>query len=215
MNQPNAGLSRRKIFVSGASLLVLSGCGNLIGPDAPGQMYVLAPELPAGAATRALPWQLAVSRPESSASLTTDRVAIKRGENFDYYANAQWTDQAPQLLQTLLVQAFEKAGAMGSVAKDVAGMHADYILQSEIRGFEAHYDGGDAPPTVVVDVTMKLMSAHSGAIAAAREFRHETPASANTVPAAVAAFDAAMSAVLGEIVDWVFSVAPRLQSRGS
>lgn len=214
MNDSNANVSRRRIVLSGASLLALSGCGSLIGPQsAPSQMYVLAPELPARGDMRALPWQLVVSQPEASASLSTDRIALKRGDTFDYYANAQWTDAVPQLLQTQLVQAFEKAGAMGSVAKDVAGIHADYILQSEVRAFEARYDSADGAPTVIVDLTMKLLSAHSGAIVAAHDFRHETPASANAIPAAVTAFDAGVSAVLADIVQWIFEAAPRLERK--
>jgi ABC-type uncharacterized transport system auxiliary subunit len=41
------------------------------------------------------------------------------------------------------------------------------------------------------------------------EFRHEAPASANTVTAAVAAFDQAMAATLADIVHWVLEMASR------
>src|SRR5271170_1131934 len=200
----NSTLNRRRILVAGSSLLVLSGCGHLFGPEnAPGQMYVLSPALPAAAAASRLPWQLAVAKAEASESLATDRIAIRRGAIMDYYADAQWSDAVPALLQNLLVEALEKNGALMSVASDVAGIRADYILQTEVHAFEARYDNGDAAPVIVVDLTVKLVTARTAEIAAAREFHQEQPASANSVPAAVAAFDQALSAILADIVPWV------------
>ena len=93
------------------------------------------------------------------------------------------------------------------VAKDVAGIRAEYVLQSEIRSFEARYDHGDAPPVIVVDVALRLLAVQSGTIVAAREFRSRR-ASANSIAAAVAAFDMAVSVELAEIVRWIGEIAP-------
>lgn len=201
-------LSRRHIVLA-ASSVALAGCGSLhlLEPsNAPGKIYVLAPNLPQIAGARRPAWQIAVATPDASASLTTDRIAIRRQEEFDYYADAQWTDSVPQLLQRLFVEALEKNGV--AAATDVAGLRADYILTSEIRGFEARYDHGDAPPTIVVDITVKIMAARTAAIVASRQFHQEQPASANSVAAAVAAFDAAMSAILEQVTRWVLEAAP-------
>lgn len=200
--------SRRNLLFTGASLFALSGCSSLhlLEPSQElGKMYVLSPNLPSVAGAQRPSWQMAVAQPEAPSSLSTDRIAIRRGEEMDYYANAQWTDAAPKLLQTLFVQALEKNGA--NVASDLAGIHADYILQSELRTFEARYSNGDAPPTIVVDVTMKLMTARSAAIMASRDFHLEQAASANSVEAAVAAFDQVTTALLDQVVPWVLDAA--------
>jgi ABC-type uncharacterized transport system auxiliary subunit len=203
--------SRRRILVAGGSIFVLAGCGSLIGPSSsPPQMYVLAPSWPEHAVARSLPWQLAVATPEASTGLSTDRIALRRGENFDYYADAQWTDGVPQLIQTLFVEALERGGALGSVARDDAGVHAEYILQCEIHAFDALYGATDGPPAVEVDITLRLVSVHSGVIAAAREFHNDAPAAANTIPATVTAFGAAVSAILADATAWIFDIAPRL-----
>ena len=205
----NSPMNRRRILVAGSSLLVLSGCGHLFGPEnAPGQLYVLSPPLPAAAATTSrLPWQLAVAKAEASESLATDRIAIRRGAIMDYYADAQWSDAVPALLQNLLVEALEKNGALMSVASDVAGIRADYILQTEVHAFEARYDNGDAAPVIVVDLTVKLIASRTAEILSARQFHQEQQASANSVAAAVAAFDQAVAAALQEIVPWVRAAA--------
>lgn len=196
---------RRHFLFAGASLFALTGCSglHLLEPSQDlGKMYVLSPTLPTVSGAQHSSWQIAVQQPEAPSSLSTDRIAILRGAEMDYYAGAQWTDAAPKLLQTLFVEALEKNGV--NAATDVAGIHADYILQSELRTFEARYDSGDAPPSIVVDITVKLMVPRTAAIAASRTFHLEQAASANSVAAAVAAFDQAMSALLAEILPWVW-----------
>jgi cholesterol transport system auxiliary component len=199
--------TRRNILVTGASLVALTGCSSLhlLEPSQElGKMYVLSPTLPT-AAGGAHPWQIAVAGPEASSSLATDRIAIRRGDEMDYYANAQWTDSAPQLLQSLLVQTLEKNGVIA--ATDVAGIHSDFILQSELHTFEARYDHGDGAPTIVVDVTLKLMAPRTAAIVATRQFHQEQVASANNVSAAVEAFDQATGALLEQVVAWLLEAA--------
>ena len=200
--------TRRHLLFTGASLFALSGCSSLhlLEPSQElGRMYVLSPNVPVVAGAQRPSWQIAVEQPEAPASLSTDRIAIRRGEEMDYFADSQWTDSAPKLLQNFFVEALEKNGV--TAATDVAGIHADYILQSELRTFEARYDHGDAAPTVVVDVTVKLMVVRTAEIAASRDFHLEQPASANSVAAAVTAFDQAVAALLGRIVPWVLNAA--------
>jgi len=195
--------TRRAFLVSSGSILLLAGCGNLIGPSGTSQIYVLTPDLnvlPPGASVA---WQLVVAKPEAPQSLNTDRIALMRGAILDYYADAVWNDVVPQLLQTTFVEAFEKSGRISAVAKDVAGIRADYILECEIRHFEARYDTQDGAPTVVVDFSVKLLSAQRREIVATREVRNEAKASANSIVAAVSAFDIAMAKTLDETVRWV------------
>ena len=199
--------TRRHAIVAGASFFALSACGSLLAPQSePRKIYVLAPNLATAPVHSRVTWQLAVARPEASASLTTERIALLRGAEMDYYADAQWTDTVPQLVQILLVQAIEKCGV--AVAKDVEGIKADYVLQTEVRAFDARYDQADAPPRIEVDITAKLIAVRGAAIVAARDFHAEAQAAANSVPAAVAAFDQAVSSILADIVRWVLA-APR------
>lgn len=205
MNRPLQDLlvSRRGVAVWGASLFTLSACGSLIGPqNAPPQMYVLAPALP-DAGTLKLPWQMVVARPDASASLSSDRIALKRGESFDYYADAQWTDGVPVLLQDLMVRALDRAGAAGSIARDTDGVRGDYILEAGISSFEARYEGGDSAPRIAIDVAVKLVNVQTASIAAATSFHEESEAAANSVAAVVAAFDTGTAALLADIVRWL------------
>jgi cholesterol transport system auxiliary component len=201
------GLSdRRTVLCAAASLLALSACNPLFRPEeTPGQIYVLSPALPSVAGSAVRSSQLAVALPHASASLMTNRIALRRDQTLDYYADAQWMDSTPQLLQNLLIEALEKSGALSSVAKDVDGIHADFVLQSEINAFEARYVRDEAP-TIVVDLTIKVVSVGRGEIANAREFHEESVAAANSMRAVVTGFDSALSALLPKIARWVLDV---------
>jgi cholesterol transport system auxiliary component len=140
--------------------------------------------------------------PTAIDSLNRQRIAIYRGDIMDYYADAEWTDQAPALVQALIVQAFEKSGHISAVARDSDGLHADYLLQSELRDFEARYDTPDGAPTIVVTVVARLLKAPGREVIATLNSSHQARASENKIPAAVEAFNQATAQALEEIVGW-------------
>jgi cholesterol transport system auxiliary component len=203
--------TRRGILVAGAAL-TLAGCGgNLIGPPSPApQLYVLHPEFGALADSPNVPWQLVVSVPAAPASLDSERIALERAPNtMDYYANSQWTDRVPLLLQSLLVEAFEKSGRIAAVGRETAGIRADYVLETEIRDFEAYYAVPDAAPNVRVSITAKLLGALSHEIAGTMQSIHQAQAAANDMTSITAAFTKAAGAAVEEIVGWTLRARSR------
>jgi cholesterol transport system auxiliary component len=194
-------LSRRGLLLGGAAI-TLAACGGIIGPqNPPAQIYLLQPSF-AAVEGPTVPWQLAVEQPTTVDSLDRQRIAIYRGDTMDYYADAEWTDQAPALIQTLLVQAFEKSGKISGVARDSDGLHADYLLQLELRDFEARFDTPDGAPTVVVTIVARLLKAPGREVVATLYSSHQARASENKIPAAVAAFNQATGETMEEIVAW-------------
>ena len=135
-----AAPTRRGLLLSGAAL-TLAGCGgNLIGPPSPApQSYVLHPELGAIADAPSVPWQLIVGVPNAPESLDTERIALERAPNtMDYFANAQWADRVPLLVQSLLIEGFEKSGRIAAVGRERSDNRADYIMHTENREFDAY-----------------------------------------------------------------------------
>src|SRR6185503_16023369 len=89
--------------------------------------------------------------------LDSARIALTQPDNsVDYYANSAWTDHLPKLVRDSLVEAFENSNRIAAVSADSDGFHADYILQAQIRDFEARYSVPDGIPTVWVRVESKL-----------------------------------------------------------
>jgi cholesterol transport system auxiliary component len=190
------------------ALLALTHCGSFLGPsNPPPQIYRLSPDasLPAGGAL--VPWQLAVGRPDTTQTLDTERIALLRGPVMDYYADAQWNDSAPRLVQSLLVEAFDKGGRVQAAPRDSASLRADLTLATELRDFEAQYDNANAAPLVVIDIQAKLLD-QRGQVIASLDSRQTARASENTVASVVQAFDGAMAASLSQIVAWTLQATP-------
>lgn len=203
-----AWLTRRGVFAGSAAMLSLAGCGSLLGPSTPPpQIYRLDPVLPAQAPGSNVSWQLAVARPTAMRTLETDRIALVRGAMMDYYADAQWNDSVPRLLQSLLIQAFERSGRILAVASESEGLHADYMLETDIRDFNAQYASENSAPTVVVDIMARLLGAQ-GKVVASQEVKQSAPAAANNVASVVAAFDQALGAALAQIVAQALQLPP-------
>ena len=185
-----------------AALLTLGGCGSLIGPSGPPpQIYRLEPNLSPASGGTSVSWQLAVARPNTTQTLDTERIALTRGPVMDYYADAQWNDNVPRLVQSLLVEAFEKSGRIAAVAPESEGLHADYLLVTEIRNFEARYAGATGTPDVIVDIEAKLVDPR-GKVIGSLDARQTAPAGQNSIPAVVMAFDQAAAAAFAQIVTW-------------
>lgn len=201
-------LSRRRLVALWTSSLVLAGCGeSLIGPSQPPlQIYVLRPQFRKAMAAAPLDWQLSVALPEASQTLQTQRIALLRGTTMDYFADAEWTDTTPRLLQSLLVEALEAPGRIGGVAPESAGIHADYTLETEVRSFEAHYRG-DAAPEVEVTIVAHLLAA-DGRVVKSLKASHSTVTASNNLPAIIDAFTSAAGECLNDIVAWTLQ-APR------
>jgi len=201
---------RHTVAVIAAATLALNACGidKLIGPPEAPQIYVLRPAAGDIQGPR-VSWALGVDRPDAANDVDTDRIAISRSANTqDYYANASWPDKLPSVVQDLLVQAFEKSGRIDQVATDAAGVHTDYILQTDIRTFEAHYALPDGPPTGVVAIEARLISRNDHSIVARTLVEEQALATQNSVDAAVDAFDRALGNATTRLVNWTLGAVP-------
>ena len=195
-------LISRRLLLAGASGLALAGCGGMIGPPEASRLYVLKP-VPPPAPGAKVDWALSIAQPDASAGLDSQRIAILHPPaSMDYYADAEWPDRLPVLVQSTLLQAFEDSGRIEAVALDSDGARADYILSTDLRDFEARYDQPDGVPVAVVRIGAKLVRAVKRDIAARFEASEEAPASKNSVDAAVTALDEALARALAKIVAW-------------
>ena len=202
-NLARGALTRRGFLATGAVLGVAS-CSGLIGPPPAPQLYVLHPEFQPIADAAAVPWQLTVGVPVTPESLDTGRIALMHAPNvMDYYANSAWTDSVPQLVQSLLVEAFQKSGKIAAVGRDGQGIRGDYILQTEIRDFEAYYAVADAPPKIRVNLTASLVGPTRREVISTLQVQQEAQSAANNLASITAAFTQVAGAAIEQIVTWV------------
>jgi cholesterol transport system auxiliary component len=201
---PSSPLPGRRQLLLGSAAVLLSGCALLNRP-APPQLYVLRPQMtPAmGAAVR---WRLSIAAPETAASLDTERIALTRTPiSMDYFANAAWTDRLPLMVQRVLLQGFEGTGRIMSVDREILGAANDYLLETEIRDFQARYDMPNAAPDIIIGIDVKLLQMPLRDIVSGTYISQETKASGNTIDSIVTAFNQATGAAISQIVGWTLN----------
>jgi len=196
-----ARLSRR--WVPRAFILALAGCSGLLGGGAPAHLYRLTPKSTYPPNLPHPSVQLLVDVPLAPAGLDNSRIALSRSPiSIDYFADSEWTDRAPLLVQTAILQSFENSKAITALDRESVGLRADFILRTEIRHFEAVYDSSDGPPEVWVAINVRLVNPSSRDVVAQSSFERRQRASANDVPSIVSAFDEALGGVMKDIVVW-------------
>lgn len=195
----------RRLLLAVLALTPASCSGLLPQGAAPPKLYTLTPASDFPADGIRVSWQLLVDVPASPAALDSERIALSRGPTtIDYFADAAWTDRAPLMLQSLLVQSFENSGRIGAIARESLALRADYILLAEVRDFEAEYAGA-AAPVAHLQLGVKLIRMPDRAIVAQQRFDATAPAAANQMPAIVEAFNTAFHQAARQIVDWTLA----------
>lgn len=211
MTAPPLPLSRRLLV--GAATLAFTGCAQLFVNPPPKYIFRLTP---VGNFPPSLPHvqaQLLIDAPTTPAALDRRRIALTRSTLLlDYFADAEWADAVPELVQTVLGNSFENSQAIIAINGSL-GLRADFVLGSEIRHFEAQYGAGGGPPDVWVSIEAKLVEMPEREVVAQALFERHVPAAADDLPGIGAAFDAALQAVATGIVVWTVTNAAMSKKR--
>jgi cholesterol transport system auxiliary component len=193
-------MKQRALIVALASLALVA-CGGVFESSlAPPQTYVLRLPPPSGIATTAVAGALLVQRPEAGPGLESERIALLRTDSrLDYYAASRWAAPAPDLLESVLVDALRGTGRFAAVLDDAAPFAPRYDLRVTLRRFEADYTSGGGPTVhVVLDCT--LGRHRDRALLSSFTARGSARASEDRLAAVVAAFEAATGGAVAEII---------------
>jgi cholesterol transport system auxiliary component len=214
MEKRMTGTMRRTVAVL-ATLLVAACSGSLLpGQAPPPKLYDLTPKSTFDASLPTADWQLLVETPIAAAGIDTSRIALKRSPTtLDYFASAEWTDRAPALVQTLIIESFENSKKIIAVGRESVALRSDYSLKLELREFQADYfttndkpiEGANAAPIVDVRINAKLVKMPERTIIASDTFSEKIDAASNTLNDIVLAFDEALGKVLKHAVSWTLT----------
>ena len=191
-----------------AAFLALSGCQILNAVTEPTDLYTVTPKTTFDADMPSVLWQLSVEPPAAAANINTGRIAIAMSPtSSDYYSKTAWTDRAPLMVQTRIVDSFENSHKIIAVARDSFSIRPNYVLQTDLRHFEALYFYGGTP-IVQVRIVAKLVRMPDRQIVGVATFERCVRARADKVPKVVEAFDQALGSVLKRLVAWTLKAAP-------
>ncbi|UYN93691.1 MAG: membrane integrity-associated transporter subunit PqiC [Enhydrobacter sp.] len=197
-----------RLAAAAAATVLLAGCELINAATEPTDLYTVTPKSTFDADIPSVYWQLAVEVPASAANLNTGRIALAMTPtSSDYYAKAAWTDRAPLMVQTRIVDSFENTGKIVAVARESIGLRANYQLQPDLRNFEAMYFYGGTP-IVKVRIIAKLVQLPDRQIIGVATFERCVRAREDKIPSVVRAFDQALGSVVKRLVAWTLRTPP-------
>lgn len=175
--------------------LFFTGCtGSLLESKVPvSVVYVLNSASVAHEATGAvLPVDIAVSQPTAAPGLDTERIAVlHEARRLDYYRESQWGAVLPQVAQSLVVGSLQNQQLFRSVTTEQSRVTVSYLLDLEVRDFQAEYASEDQAPTVRVTLVGSLIRIKDRKLIGVLPATVTVPAAANRLSAVIAAFEAA------------------------
>ena len=196
--------ARIALVAATSALIGVAGCSGLQSKQPVTQVYTLSPPLSApGAPPTPAAVTLKVLRPLCAPGLDSDNIALTRsGQRLDFYAHSRWAAQLPELVQASAVDALRAAGVFRAVQSDAVPLDADYLLQIEIRRFQAEYQG-DGPPMVRVQLLATLGRNADRSLISSVVAMSDVPAGANRLQNVSAAFASALGQALTQLVSQI------------
>jgi len=184
-------------------ILLLCSCSGILSRPEPPQVFTPTIRMPAGTNSATVNWQLQIGKPIASRALDNARIAVlpTPGE-IQAYRGAAWSDAAPELLQTLIVRAFEDSGRIVGVGRQSSGLRSEFLLLLELRALQAEYRQPDAAPVAVVEFGAQLVQASSNRVLAARRFRTEQAADSTELRDVIGALELGLGQEIAALLDW-------------
>lgn len=214
----------RKGLVTGqwallAVAVFTGGCGSVLETKLPqNTSYVLAPAPASSTGVTRSQADLSIGRPDLAPGLDTERIAVLKGRQLDYYRGAQWGGRMTEVVQTLLVDSFQDQQLFRSVTAEQSRVASQYVLDISVRDFQAEYASDNSAPTAHVTILGRLIRVVDRQLVDTFAATAQTQASDNRLGPVAAAFEDAAHKVVLELAQKTATViagdAEKLQAAG-
>lgn len=182
------------------TMLGATGCGSLLDTDLPASTsYVLAPAAASSTGIARSEADLSIGRPDLAPGLDSERIAVLKGRQLDYYRGAVWGGRMTEMVQTLLVDSFEDQQLFRSVTSEQSRVAGEYVLDVSVRDFQAEYAGGSQAPTAHVTILGRLIRVTDRQLVETFAATAQSRANDNRMSDVAAAFETAAHKVVLEL----------------
>ena len=179
---------------------IVAGLERMTGASSPPPktVYNLQAAAAPASPSKPLKGQLVISEPSTVVMFDTQRILFSPANDSAEFANAQWADTIPRLLQARLIQSFENYDIAHAPLRNAEGAEVDYQLLIDIREFQVVA----APqPAAKIAFSARLLN-KQGKVVASRLFSGDEAIDKVEPAAVVAAFDAAFAGIARELIAW-------------
>jgi cholesterol transport system auxiliary component len=199
--------------------MLVSGCSGLLhSEDPPVQIYVLraavtpnvaaaeqaqaldAARTASGASAKSPPPSLQVPRPQADPGLANELITLVQSDHrMDRYAGSSWPGPLPDVVETLAIDTLRASGGWSAVNDAPSPFTADYLLQINIRRFEADYTGGGDAPKVYVTLDCTIARRLGRELITSFVAEGVADAEENKMSAVIAAFEKAANMAMASM----------------
>jgi cholesterol transport system auxiliary component len=191
-------LTRRRLIQIGA-LAPLAACS--IGGGTPPRKFSLRPQ--SAIETAGPTWSLGIDPPKALQGLDSTRIAYRSGPfELQYYADADWIDLVPEMMQMVLVRSFQNRTRLNVSGRTMGSTPPDYLLTSLLQDFQA--DGGKGAQVTLV---ASLSPASHRRVVRTKTFEAGARSADERIESIVAAFDEAVGHVTTDLIAWTLATA--------
>lgn len=189
------------VALGAVSALAMTGCQSLIlGNGETPPRYTLSPVSAAAQGQNQLQTRLVIADPVAEAAFETSKIARSPEPlRYEYFADAEWSDRAPNLFRIFLVRSFENSGRIEAVGDRVTLPIGDFILDTDIRSFHVEMHNGQSIARIAYFA--RLSDRRNNSIAS-RLFTVDEPVNGSALPSSVEALNIAINRVGGDTVNW-------------
>lgn len=183
--------------------ILLGACSGFKSNEPTVETYVLRPALPAKLASTApgTDSTLTVLAPLAAPGLESEHIMLLQGsQRLDWYRDARWSGELPQLVQSSIIDALRAGGRFATVASEDAPVGSTYLLQVEIKHFEADYSAG-APPVAKVELIATLGRRVDRTVVLSTTATGQVRADADHMQSVGAAFQSAFAQALNQLTE--------------
>ncbi|WP_043285461.1 ABC-type transport auxiliary lipoprotein family protein [Paraburkholderia oxyphila] len=206
-----------RLGAAGALATLVAACSMLLPARAP-DVYRLAPpaahSLAASPTQQDAPCEAAIGTPAtppvllriraaalSSALAGEHIVVMPTPDTVQAYRDARWSDPAPAMVRTALMEALTRDGRFIAVTVDDGTLDVTFDLDMQLRAFQAEYRGGK--PVVHVGLDARLVDPVAHRVIAIQSFDAQTAPATADVGAVVQSFAVATDALDARLAGWL------------
>ena len=193
-----------KMLALMCTLSIIAGCSVLKIPGPAPDLYNLTPKSTFADDLPEIHKQLTIEEPVASGGLDNNRIALRpHSTKLKFFAGARWTERAPKMIQTLLIESFENTNKIVAVGRQSIGLRSDFTIKTELREFQAEHDTESKTFTVRVRINAKLVQQPKRVIVGSQSFEHTVEIKDDSgMDSIVLAFDQATGRVIKKLVGW-------------
>jgi len=141
---------------------------------------------------------ITIPEPTAVVMLQTQRMLFSPSGGPPAFADMQWSDSIPKMLQANLIQGFENYDIDHAPLRSMDGLEADDQLLIDVRTFQIKSD-----PDFTADIGFSArILAKDGHVVASRVFVQSRKFDKLDPASAVAAFDDAFKSIASELITW-------------